>query len=153
MQLVPYGLGLGKGCEYGVEMYKAENYVPAMWGLILSLPKKGLYLSSESAEPGTEVDWPAPDTAPRPDSIAVRHLTCGGAEAYYCAPDGFDEWAICEYDFSTGKTRKIQGGFPKPAHELRTRIIMRPPHITWAAEGDHHAVRRIPNQAPRVHAC
>ncbi len=118
VQLVPYGLGLGKGCEYAVDMYHADRYVPAMWGLVLSMPKKRLYLLSRSAEPGTIVKLPSSSARPRPRSFTARHLTCGGGKAYYAAPDGLHAWGVFQHDFDRETTRRIIGPLAKPPQEL-----------------------------------
>ena len=117
VQLVPYMVWLARG-EYGVDVYRADRYVPAMWGLILSMPKKRLYLLSRSAEPGTVVELPPSSTRPRPDSFTARHLTCGGGKAYYAAPDGLHAWGVYEYDFKREATRLIQGAFDRAPQEL-----------------------------------
>lgn len=116
LQIVPYRNRRGE--EYGVDTFGANRYAPAMWGLILSMPQKRLYLLSRIAEPNTVVTLPSSSTRPMPDSLSVRHLTCGGGKAYYAAPDGLKEWGVYEYDFNKAAARLLRGALPRPPHEL-----------------------------------
>lgn len=116
IQLVPYRNRRGE--EYGVDTFNADKYAPAMWGLILSMPKKRLFLLSKAVDPGTEVQLPTSTTHPLRESISARHLTVGEEKIYYAAPDGVNKWGVYEHDFSTGTSRLLQGALTRQPHEL-----------------------------------
>ena len=118
LQLIPYFLSLGRGTEYDVERYGADKYVPAMWGLILTMQKKRLWALSKVAGPGDVVKLPPPRVQALPESIGARQLTCGGGKAYYTAVEGTSEWGVFERDFASNTTKILKGGFSKSAQEL-----------------------------------
>jgi ELWxxDGT repeat protein len=118
VQLVPYRNRRGE--EYGVDTFRAERYVPAMWGLLLSMPRKRLFLLSKAVGPDATVKLPPSRERPPSDAIVARHLTCGGGRAYFAAPDGKNGWGVYEHDFGDKATRLLQGDLPKPPQELLT---------------------------------
>jgi ELWxxDGT repeat protein len=116
LQIVPYRNRRGE--EYGVDTFKADRYAPAMWGLILSMPKKRLFLLSHVAKPEAVVKLPPSSTFPIPGSMSVRHLVCGAGKDYFAAPDGLENWGVYEHEFESGATRLLMGGFRSSPHEL-----------------------------------
>ncbi len=136
LQLVPYRNRPGE--EYGVDTFRADRYAPAMWGLVLSMPRKRLYLLSKTAEPGAEVRL-APAARVRPPSLGARHLTCGGGRVYLAAPAGPADWGVYEHDPSSGTTRLLQGGLREPPHELgywEGKLLFSVPGASlWAWDG------------------
>ena len=107
-----------KNEEYGVDTFHADKYAPAMWGLVLSLPKKRLFMLSKVADPGEEVKPPSSSTHPIDDSISARQLTAGDGKLYCAAPEGLAHWGIYQHDFETGRSRLLKGAFEARPHEL-----------------------------------
>jgi len=138
LQLVPYRNRRGE--EYGVDTFHADRYAPAMWGLVLSMPKKRLYLLSKTLAPDSTADLPRTSTPPIDGSLSVRHLTCGGGKAYFVAHDGTEEWGVYQKEFKNGGIRLLQGGFRQAPHELvlwENKLIFSVPGASlWAWDGN-----------------
>ena len=111
--------------EYGAEERRIDQYIPAVMGLLLSMPQGRLYLFKHVLRPDdAPVVWPARGPREGTNSCSARHLTYAGDSAYFVAPDAAHppRWAVYRHRFSgesaDGATTAIISNLEASPYEL-----------------------------------
>jgi ELWxxDGT repeat protein len=111
--------------EYATRERGTEGYMPAVMGLLLSMPEKRLYLFKHVLRPGdAHVVWPARGPRERANACSARHLTYAGDSGYFVAPDAAHppHWAVYRHRFSgtsaDGATTAIISSLEESPYEL-----------------------------------
>ena len=111
IELAPYRNR--KDEEYSAKTFKAGMYIPAILGLMLTLPNKKIYLMGAGSS-----DQSAGSSKNTSASISAREVTLFQNKIYFCGSTLDQDWGLFEYDSTSGSRKLIQGGFKVAPHKL-----------------------------------
>jgi ELWxxDGT repeat protein len=135
VHLIPSGRDPSGKDEYSAYRERGiELYMPAVMGLLLSMPEKRLFLFNNVLSPGdAPVAWPPRKPRQAVNACSVRNLTYHDDSAYYVTYDASRplRWAVYRHRFTDrnvgGRTTAIIGDLAESPYELvvwRSKLLV-----------------------------